>query len=61
MSLEYVVGGEFFTHLRKAGRFDNNTGKFYAAQVVLIFEYLHQQVCGIVNITFYYISVSDFI
>jgi serine/threonine protein kinase len=43
MCLEYVVGGEFFTHLRKAGRFDNNTGKFYAAQVVLIFEYLHQQ------------------
>ena len=41
--LEYVVGGEFFTHLRKAGRFDNNTGKFYAAQIVMIFEYLHAQ------------------
>ena len=23
MVLEYIVGGEFFTHLRKAGRFDN--------------------------------------
>jgi hypothetical protein len=22
--LEYIVGGEFFTHLRKAGRFDND-------------------------------------
>lgn len=44
MTLEYVVGGEFFTHLRKAGRFDNNAAKFYAAQIVLIFDYLHKQV-----------------
>ncbi len=43
MVLEYVVGGEFFTHLRKAGRFDNNTAKFYASQIVMIFEYLHNQ------------------
>ncbi|GLD94151.1 hypothetical protein PINS_up002762 [Pythium insidiosum] len=43
MVLEYVIGGEFFTHLRKAGRFDNNTARFYAAQVVSIFEYLHGQ------------------
>jgi hypothetical protein len=44
MVLEYVVGGEFFTHLRKAGRFDNSTAKFYAAQVAMIFDYLHRQV-----------------
>ncbi|POM74879.1 AGC/PKA protein Kinase, partial [Phytophthora palmivora] len=43
MVLEYVIGGEFFTHLRKAGRFDNNAAKFYAAQVVSIFEYMHSQ------------------
>ena len=43
MVLEYVVGGEFFTHLRKAGRFDNSTAKFYAAQVAMIFDYLHRQ------------------
>lgn len=44
MLLEYVVGGEFFTHLRKVGRFENNTAKFYAAQVAMIFDYLHRQV-----------------
>jgi len=43
MVLEYVVGGEFFTHLRNAQRLENNNGKFYAAQVTLIFEYLHSQ------------------
>ena len=43
MILEYIVGGEFFTHLRKAGRFDNSTAKFYAAQIAMIFEYLHNQ------------------
>jgi serine/threonine protein kinase len=41
LSLEFVVGGEFFTHLRKAGRLDNNASKFYCAQIALIFEYLH--------------------
>lgn len=43
MILEVVVGGEFFTHLRKAGRLDNVTAKFYAAQIVSVFEYLHKQ------------------
>jgi len=39
--LEYVIGGEFFSHLRKAGRFPNDTARFYAAQVSLVFEHLH--------------------
>lgn len=43
MVLEYVVGGEFFTHLRNAQRLDNSNARFYAAQVTLIFEYLHSQ------------------
>ena len=43
MVLEYVVGGEFFTHLRTAGRFDNATSRFYSAQITMIFEYLHDQ------------------
>ena len=41
MVLEYVIGGEFFTHLRNAGRFESATASFYAAHVVLIFESLH--------------------
>eukprot|EP00316_Scyphosphaera_apsteinii_P024340 CAMPEP_0119298928 /NCGR_PEP_ID=MMETSP1333-20130426/1060_1 /TAXON_ID=418940 /ORGANISM="Scyphosphaera apsteinii, Strain RCC1455" /LENGTH=326 /DNA_ID=CAMNT_0007300173 /DNA_START=161 /DNA_END=1141 /DNA_ORIENTATION=+ len=39
--MEYVIGGEFFTHLRKAGRFPNETSKYYAGQIALAFEYLH--------------------
>jgi len=41
--LEYVVGGEFFTHLRKHGRFNNEESKFFAAQITLIFEYCHEK------------------
>lgn len=43
MVLEYIVGGEFFTHLRKAGRFENEQSCFYAAQIVCIFEYCHSK------------------
>ena len=39
--LEYIVGGEFFTHLRSAGRFSEDASRFYSAEVVLSFEYLH--------------------
>lgn len=39
--LEYVIGGELFSHLRKAGKFPNDVAKFYSAEIVLAFEYLH--------------------
>lgn len=39
--MEYVIGGEFFTVLRKNRRFENDASRFYAAQVTCIFEYLH--------------------
>ncbi|KAL7701977.1 protein kinase A catalytic subunit isoform 1 [Lotmaria passim] len=39
--LEFVMGGEMFTHLRTAGRFPNDVAKFYHAELVLAFEYLH--------------------
>jgi len=41
--LEYVVGGEFFTHLRTAGRFAEDTARYYAAQILLSFEYIHSR------------------
>ena len=41
LMMEYIIGGEFFLYLRKAGRFPNDTSRFYAAQITLVFEYLH--------------------
>ncbi|RKP38519.1 putative camp-dependent protein kinase catalytic subunit [Dimargaris cristalligena] len=41
MLQEYVMGGELFTHLRKAGRFPNDVTRFYAAEIILAIEYLH--------------------
>ncbi|GAM17159.1 hypothetical protein SAMD00019534_003340 [Acytostelium subglobosum LB1] len=39
---EYVAGGEVFKHLRDARVFSNDMAKFYAAEIVLAFEYLHR-------------------
>lgn len=41
MVLELVIGGELFSHLRRAGRFSNETSRMYAAQVVLALQHLH--------------------
>ena len=41
MLLEYIIGGELFTHLRKAGKFGNDHTRFYAAQIVMALQYLH--------------------
>lgn len=43
MLLEYVIGGELFSHLRRAGKFSNDVTRFYAAEIVLAIEYLHNQ------------------
>ena len=43
MVLELVIGGEIFSHLRKAGRFSNETSRTYAAQIVLAICHLHER------------------
>ena len=49
MGLEYAPGGEMFTHLRAFGRYTEEMTRFYAAQIVLAFEYLHH--LGVVGVT----------
>ncbi|KAI9729821.1 MAG: serine/threonine protein kinase, AGC [Cirrosporium novae-zelandiae] len=41
MLLDYCPGGEVFSYLRRARRFNEPTSRFYAAEIVLILEYLH--------------------
>jgi protein kinase A len=39
--LEYCPGGEIFSFLRRAKRFTEQTAQFYAAEITLVLEYLH--------------------
>lgn len=41
--MEYVVGGEVFSHLRKARRFTVDVTRFYIASLVLALAYLHSE------------------
>lgn len=41
MLMEYIIGGELFSHLRRAGRFNVPTAKFYASEVFLAIDYMH--------------------
>jgi protein kinase X len=47
MIMEYIIGGELFSQLRKEGRFANDVARFYTAEIVLALEYLHAQVSPI--------------
>ncbi|KAG9258739.1 kinase-like domain-containing protein [Emericellopsis atlantica] len=47
MLLDYVPGGELFSYLRKLRRFDEPTSRFYAAEIVLVLEYLHEAQGGV--------------
>ena len=41
MLFPYVSGGELFSYLRSAGRFNNTTTFFYSAEIVSALDYLH--------------------
>ena len=41
--LDYCPGGEVFSYLRRARRFNEATSRIYAAEIVLILEYLHER------------------
>nr|XP_002126100.1 cAMP-dependent protein kinase catalytic subunit PRKX-like [Ciona intestinalis] len=43
MLLEFACGGELFSYLRNAGRFNNSTSLFFASEIVSALEYLHQR------------------
>jgi len=40
--MEFKQGGELYHHLKNSRRFDEERAKFYAAEVVIALEYLHQ-------------------
>eukprot|EP00586_Coscinodiscus_wailesii_P020225 CAMPEP_0172499760 /NCGR_PEP_ID=MMETSP1066-20121228/130577_1 /TAXON_ID=671091 /ORGANISM="Coscinodiscus wailesii, Strain CCMP2513" /LENGTH=363 /DNA_ID=CAMNT_0013273673 /DNA_START=209 /DNA_END=1300 /DNA_ORIENTATION=- len=42
MVIEYVQGGELYTHLRNCECFPDDQAKFYAMEIVCAFEYLHK-------------------
>ncbi|ESO07369.1 hypothetical protein HELRODRAFT_98699 [Helobdella robusta] len=41
MVLDFINGGEMFSHLRSVGKYSELQTEFYAAQIVMAFEYLH--------------------
>jgi protein kinase A len=43
MLLDYCPGGEVFSYLRRARRFNEPTSQFYAAEICLILEFLHDK------------------
>ncbi|RYP84997.1 hypothetical protein DL770_005126 [Monosporascus sp. CRB-9-2] len=47
MLLDYVPGGELFSYLRRHRRFPEEWARFYASEIVLVLEYLHEQQGGV--------------
>ena len=43
MIMENANGGDLFYHLRKAGKFDQARAQFYAAEMLLALEHIHDQ------------------
>jgi protein kinase X len=43
MLMEYINGGELFSYLRKEGRLSIDASRFYTAEILLAFQYLHDR------------------
>ena len=41
MLFPYICGGELFSYLRSAGRFNGSTSMFYAVEIICALDYLH--------------------
>lgn len=41
--MKFVRGGELFFHLKKDKKFKESRALFYASQILLAIEYLHNQ------------------
>eukprot|EP01091_Cochliopodium_minus_P017575 TRINITY_DN6922_c0_g1_i2.p1 TRINITY_DN6922_c0_g1~~TRINITY_DN6922_c0_g1_i2.p1 ORF type:complete len:235 (+),score=26.27 TRINITY_DN6922_c0_g1_i2:738-1442(+) len=41
--MEYIPGGELFTRIRRNGHLSESVTRFYAAEIVLVLEYLHSR------------------
>ena len=39
--MDFVNGGELFHHLNNEGNFTEERARFYAAEIILALEYLH--------------------
>ena len=38
-----ILGGELFSYLRAVGHFDSSTALFYASEIILALEYMHER------------------
>jgi len=43
MVMDLCQGGDLATYLRKNGKLTENAAKFYAAEVVLALQYIHEE------------------
>jgi len=41
--MDFCPGGELFNQLKKKGRFDEESAKFYTAETILALQYLHEK------------------
>jgi serine/threonine protein kinase len=43
MLMEYIIGGELFSQLRRVNRFHDHDARFYASEIILALQYLHSK------------------